>query len=79
MKLKSLSGGELSRIIIAFTLALSEIFNTPIILLDECTSSLDEHLTNIVFDTIKNNFDDKIIICVAHQVVLGVFDNVIKI
>ena len=77
--LESLSGGELSRVILAFTLALSEIFNSPILLLDESTASLDQESTTIVFDAIKENFKNKFVLIVAHQVVLGIFDNIIKI
>jgi DNA repair exonuclease SbcCD ATPase subunit len=77
--LSSLSGGELSRVILAFTLALSEIFNCPILLLDESTASLDQDTTTIVFEAIKENFKNKIVIIVAHQVVLGIFDKIIKI
>ena len=74
-----LSGGEISRIILAFALALGEMFNTPIMLLDECTSSLDQELTSIVMDGIRENFNGKLVIIVAHQVVKGQFDKVIKI
>ena len=77
--LTSLSGGELSRVILAFTLALSEIFNSPILLLDESTASLDQESTTIVFDAIKENFKNKFVLIVAHQVVLGIFDKIIKI
>jgi exonuclease SbcC len=77
--LTSLSGGELSRVILAFTLALSEIFNSPILLLDESTASLDQDSTTIVFDAIKENFKNKFVLIVAHQVVLGIFDKIIKI
>ena len=74
-----LSGGELSRIILAFTLALAEMFNTPLIMLDECTSSLDADTSEIVFDAIKENFNNKLIIIIAHQVVKGHFDNTIEL
>lgn len=74
-----LSGGELSRIILAFTLALAEMFNTPLIMLDECTSSLDADTSEIVFDAIKENFNNKLIIVIAHQVVKGHFDNTIEL
>ena len=37
-----LSGGEKARVILAFTLALSEMFNTPLLLLDESTANLDQ-------------------------------------
>lgn len=74
-----LSGGELQRVILAFNLALSEMFNSPLLMLDECTSNLDQELTNSVFEAIKENFRDKFVLIVAHQVVLGLFDNIILI
>lgn len=72
-----LSGGELSRIVLAYTLSLSEIFNTPLLMLDECTASLDQELTNDVFLSIKEHFNERNTIIIAHQVVTGTFDNVI--
>jgi DNA repair exonuclease SbcCD ATPase subunit len=77
--LTMLSGGEISRIILAFALALGEMFNTPMILLDECTSSLDQELTGSVMEGIKENFNGKIVILICHQVIEGQFDKVIKI
>jgi len=77
--LRSLSGGESSRVILAFTLALAEMFNTPFILLDESTANLNQELTITVFDAIKEHFKGKMVLIVAHQVVKGVFDNVIEL
>lgn len=74
-----LSGGELSRVILAFTLALADMFNTPILLLDECTASLDQDLTTTVFNSIREHFNGKLVIIIAHQVVTGVFDKTIKL
>ena len=73
-----LSGGELQRVIVAFNLALSELFSLPMILLDECTSNLDQELTEIVVRGIRNNSKGKMIIMIAHQVVQGLFDKVIE-
>jgi DNA repair exonuclease SbcCD ATPase subunit len=77
--LGSLSGGELQRVVLAFTLALSEIFNSPLLMLDESTSNLDQELTNLVFDVIKEHFKDKLVLIVAHQIVVGLFDKIINI
>lgn len=74
-----LSGGEFSRVVLAFTLALSEIFNTPLILLDECTASLDQELTGTVIHGIRKNSSNKTVLMVAHQVVTGLFDNEIHL
>lgn len=77
--LSMLSGGEMSRVILAFTLALAEIQDSPLILLDECTSSLDQELTSSVIDGLKENFGEKLVLLIAHQVVQGSFDKVVNL
>ena len=77
--LSMLSGGELSRVVLSYTLALSEIFNSPIVMLDECTSSLDAELTSTVMDGIRKNFGNKLVIIIAHQVIEGDFDRQINL
>lgn len=77
--LTMLSGGELSRVILAFTLALAEIHNTPFVMLDESTSSLDQDLTGTVVEGLRENFGDKLVIIIAHQVVQGVFDTIVNL
>ena len=60
-------------------MALAEMFNTPLLLLDECTSSLDQDLTETVFNSIRENFNGKITLLIAHQVVMGTFDKIINL
>lgn len=74
-----LSTGEMARLVMAYTLALSEMFNTPILLLDECTANMDQELTTTVFNTIKENFTGRSVLAIAHQCVDGIFDTVIKL
>ena len=74
-----LSGGEMARVVLAYTLALSEIFNSPLIMLDECTASLDGDTTSIVMEGIKKNFSHKLVIVIAHQVIEGDFDRKISL
>mgnify|MGYP003658690279 CR=1 FL=1 len=74
-----LSGGEKDRISICLTLALSIISNNPVILLDECMSSLDEEMRLKVLKLIKKYIPDKIIINVCHDSVQGYYDNIIKL
>ena len=76
---KSLSGGENRRVSLAFTLALGEMVNTPLLMLDEITGSLDQDTATLIFDSIKENYKDKMVIIVAHQVVEGMFDRIIKL
>lgn len=75
----SLSGGELQRLNLAFSLAMAERFGLPMVLLDECTSNLDQELTSIVVESLKERFPEIPIVLVAHQVVLGSFDKVISV
>lgn len=75
----NLSGGERDRVNLAFTLAFSEIFQSPILMLDECISSLDyDNCTNVI-ETLKEEYKGKMIICVHHQANEGLFDKVIKL
>lgn len=74
-----LSGGQRDRVNLAFTLALSELVENRILLLDECISSLDAETSDIVVETLKEKYKGKLVLCVAHQVNTGVFDKVIKI
>lgn len=74
-----LSGGELARVVLAYTLALAEIFNSPMIMLDESTASLDQDMTSIVMDGIRKNFGNKLTVIIAHQVISGDFDRQISL
>lgn len=77
--LNTLSGGEFARVILAFTLSLAEIFNSPLLLLDEICASLDEEMTTIVFTSIKEHFQDIPILAISHQCTEGIFDKVLKL
>lgn len=77
--LESLSGGELQRIILAYSLALAEMHHVPLILLDEATSSLDEELTEQVYEAIKDTISNKTVIAIAHQVVKGNFPSLLTL
>lgn len=77
--LNSLSGGESARVVLAFTLALSDMFNTPMLMLDECTASLDEETTATVFEAIKENMKGKPVLVIGHQIVQGIFDKILHI
>jgi ABC-type ATPase involved in cell division len=76
---KSLSTGEYARIKLAFDLTFKEILGENIIMLDECTANLDQDLSTKIFNKIKFSFPSKTILVVAHQVVIGTFDNVLTL
>ena len=59
----SISGGQRQRIAIARAL----LRGNGIIVLDEATNGLDEHLEEIVISNIVNELSSKILICVTHS------------
>lgn len=75
----SLSGGEKARISLAYTLALSMMNSSPLLIMDESISSLDEETTSDVLESIKTHLTSKTVLCVSHQANTGMFDNVIDI
>lgn len=75
----NLSGGEISRLNLAFVLALSEIFQSPILMLDECISTLDPDNCVNVLETIKEQYKGEIVLMVHHQITEGLFDKVINL
>ena len=77
--LEFLSGGQKDRVNLAFTLAFSELVSNRLLLLDECISSLDSETSATVIDTLREKSTHKLVLCVAHQVTAGSFDEVIDI
>jgi DNA repair exonuclease SbcCD ATPase subunit len=78
-ELDFLSGGQRDRVNLAFTLAFSELVQNRVLLLDECISSLDSETSDTVIETLHQKYKGKLIICVAHQVNTGIFDQVVEI
>lgn len=77
--LSNLSGGELSRLNLAFVLALSEIFQSPILMLDESMSTLDPDNCCNVLETVREHYKGKLVLMVHHQITEGLFDKVIPL
>jgi DNA repair exonuclease SbcCD ATPase subunit len=77
--LSCLSGGEADRVSLAITLALSKFSSCPFILLDEFASGLDVNTKEMVIKSIKSMNDNKMIICISHDTVEGIYDYVEKI
>lgn len=73
-----LSGGEQARLNIAFIIALANLFHSPLLLLDECTSHLDHDMAEQVLESITNAGVSKVIL-IAHQVVEGNFEQIIHV
>lgn len=73
-----LSGGEGDRISLALVLSLNQVSSSPLVLLDECISSLDGKLKESCIEVMKQ-FQYKTIICVDHEGVEGYYDRTITV
>ena len=76
--IKQLSGGEGDRISLALVLALNQVSSSPVVLLDECISSLDGTLKEACINSMKT-IPNKTIICVDHEGVEGYYDKTIEV
>ncbi len=76
--INQLSGGEGDRISLALVLALNQVSNSPVVMLDECVSSLDGTLKEACIRAMKK-LDGKTIICVDHEGVEGYYDKTIVV
>lgn len=74
----TLSGGERDRLTLAYALAISDLSNDRLFIMDECVSSLDIDNACNVFNSIQSS-KDSLTIVVAHQIVMGIFDSIVKL
>jgi len=74
--INQLSGGEGDRISLALTIALNLISPSPILLLDECLSSLDGHYRESCIRALRLLIaQGKTILCINHEDVEGLYDS----
>jgi DNA repair exonuclease SbcCD ATPase subunit len=79
MDIKMLSGGEYDRVVLAFMMSIMDMNQSPIVLLDECISSLDQDTADNVSTYIQTQSKDRCVVLIAHQIITGMFDHVIKL
>lgn len=78
--ISQLSGGELSRVMLAFALTFSSMYNSPLLMLDESNASLDAEISEMVVEGIKTLMRGKTILVISHQATsTNIFDSVIKV
>lgn len=76
---EELSGGQFSRVILAYQLGLSDIFNSPILMLDEALRGCDQETINVCLDAIRTIADRKLVIVVEHNIPSHYFDKEIEL
>lgn len=73
-----LSGGEQDRISLALTLAMAKVSGSPILLLDECMSSIGENLQELCLEMIEMYARDQTIIHICHRATQGQHSSVLS-
>lgn len=76
--LDALSGGEFARVNLAINLALAEMYQVDLLLMDESLASLDLVTSTKVLKAIKTLYQGTVL-CVAHQTVTGTFDRCVEL
>lgn len=80
LSINELSGGERSRLSIAFSCALSTLEHSKLLLLDESVSGLETRSVDAVVTMLKDWSEENKIACilVGHNINRGMFENVIE-
>jgi DNA repair exonuclease SbcCD ATPase subunit len=78
-KKEDLSGGQQSRLCLAFQLALSEIYDSPILMLDEAFKGLDRATMRICLNSVKRISENKLVLVSEHFADETLFDEVITL
>lgn len=77
--LDGFSGGETDRISLGISLGISSLSPFPVVLLDECISSLDTEMKDKVIRALRQQakLTNKSIVLICHDALEGLFDNVV--
>lgn len=73
------SGGEEDRLSLLLTLALNRLSGSPLLLIDETFSSLDDELKTHCLRSIRSIASNKLVVCVDHASIEGYYDQVLTI
>jgi hypothetical protein len=71
-------GGEGQKCELAFLFGVNDMLGSNMVFLDECINNLDSESNMKTLNTLKKICGNKLIIVIAHEAVLGIFDKVIQ-
>lgn len=77
--IEEISGGEYDRIVLAYQLALNTLYDSPLLLLDEAFTAVEEELFLLAMDALKVIAQNKLILVISHGAIQGIFDEVIEV
>lgn len=78
-KKEELSGGQQSRLALAFQLALSDMYRSPVLCLDESLKGCDPETSKICLEAIRQISERKLVLMVEHHVADSQFDDVVRL
>lgn len=76
---EELSGGQYSRVVLAYQLAIGDLYNSPILMLDEALKGCDAQTVEVCIEALKTAAARKLLVMVEHHVSDHEFDHVIKL
>lgn len=78
--INELSGGEQDRVVLAFQLAMSDLYGSPVLFVDEGFAGADVEKTLMLgLEVLKEISQNKLVVMVQHGVPEGIFDEVIQL
>ena len=77
--LNSLSGGEINRLNLCLTLAMSDVSGSKVLFLDEVLNTLDTQLKDVAIQVIRSQATSKTIVNVCHDSVFGNYSDVVNV
>ena len=73
------SGGARNRIVLASLLAVNDMLDSSIIMLDECLNNLDPEGNTDVFEFLREHAKGKLMLVCSHEAVQGIFEEVYSV
>lgn len=74
-----LSGGERQQADVAYMLAISDMFNTGLLFLDECLNEMDSTLNTQTMILLRDLRKEKLTLVISHEAVRGVYEKEITL
>jgi len=79
MGIDNFSGGAYNRVVLAYQLGISDVYNLPLLLLDEPLNGVHQSLKRECYELLREASSKKLIIVIDHEVDNDIFDEVVKI
>jgi DNA repair exonuclease SbcCD ATPase subunit len=76
--MKEFSGGEVTRACLAFQLGLSDLYSSPILMIDEGLTGLEDGLRDECMEVIRTASENKLVIVIEHGANESIFDEILE-